>query len=186
MKLTKRQSQLIEDLERIAAPFRIDTAQLPSETRSRTDQLLVVFHQWARGQVILRYTLIDEYLGAIIANYYFGKPKVGHYGQLWRKKKFRLFSHYVLDELYLPKKVELVSAIKPLPSGIRGKIMGINDLRNALAHSFFPQNRRRYYKRGGLLYEGTDFFSRLGVEKFWTDADEAIEVVSARADPKGG
>jgi hypothetical protein len=182
MRLTKRQRQLIEDIELLAAPLRIDPTLLPIDTQGRTDQLLVVFHQWVRGQVVMRYTLIDEYLGNIIANYYFRKRKAGHYRRLWKTKKFQLFCHYVLDELYLPKKRDLVEAIEPLPTGIGGKIMKINDLRNALAHSFFPQNRRRYYNRGTLLYEGQDFFTKAGVEKFWSDADEVINAVSARAD----
>jgi hypothetical protein len=87
-----------------------------------------------------------------------------------------LFNYYVLDELYLPKKKDLVNAIKPLPPGIGGKIMKINDVRNAVAHSFFPQNRRRYHKQGGLLYDGADLFSKSGVEKFLKDADEVLEV----------
>jgi hypothetical protein len=109
--------------------------------------------------VVVKYTLIDEYLSVIIVNYYFPKLTIGHYGKLWRTKKFRLFNYYVLDELYLPKKKDLVNAIRPLPAGIGGRIMKINDVRNAVAHSFFPQNRRRYRKQGGLLCDGADLFT---------------------------
>ena len=143
MKLTKQQRQIIDDYELLAAPLKIDVDQLSDDTADRTLRLQFIFHEWVRGMVIMRYTLIDEYLACIIANYMFGKPKTWHYRQKWRTKKFQRFNHYVLDELYLLKKQDFVHAIKPLPSDIRSKIMQINDVRNAMAHSFFPQNRRR-------------------------------------------
>jgi hypothetical protein len=159
MRLTKLQRRIISDYELLAAPLKIDTAQLPEVAIDRTTQLELIFQEWVRGQVVVKYTLIDEYLSVIIVNYYFPKLTIGHYGKLWRTKKFRLFNYYVLDELYLPKKKDLVNAIRPLPAGIGGRIMKINDVRNAVAHSFFPQNRRRYRKQGGLLYDGADLFT---------------------------
>ena len=185
MRLTKLQRRIISDYELLAAPLKIDTTQLPEVEIDRTTRLELIFQEWVRGQVVVKYTLIDEYLSVIIVNYYFPKPTIGHYGKLWRTKKFRLFNYYVLDELYLPRKKDLVNAIRPLPAGIGGKIMKINDVRNAVAHSFFPQNRRRYHKQGGLLYDGADLFTKAGAENFLKDANEVLEVFYRRT-PRGG
>jgi hypothetical protein len=70
--------------------------------------------------------------------------------------------------------------------------MKINDVRNALAHSFFPQNRRRYRKLGrrvaygGVPYNGADIFTRPGFEKFYSDANDVLEAVHGRALPPFG
>jgi hypothetical protein len=186
MRLTKQQRQIVDDYEQLAAPLKIDVDQLPGDTTDRTFRLRAIFHEWVRSIVITRYTLIDEYLACIIANYMFGKPKTWHYGRKWQAKKFQRFNHYVLDELYLLKKQDFVHAIKPLPSGIRSKIMQVNDVRNAMAHSFFPQNRRRYYKKGGVLYDGTDIFTRPGIERFLSDSGDVLDVVHGRALPPFG
>lgn len=193
MRLTKLQCQIIADYDELAAPSKIDVTLLPHDAEDRTLHLRLAFHEWVRAQVIMKYALIDEYLACIIANYYFGKPKEPHYGKLWRTKKFRIFNHQVLDELYLLKKKDLVHAIKPLPPAITSKIMAINDVRNALAHSFFPQNRRRYHRKtarrrayGGVAYEGIDIFTRPGYERFYSDADAVLELLHSRAMPPFG
>jgi|HubBroStandDraft_6_1064221.scaffolds.fasta_scaffold300701_1 hypothetical protein len=181
MILTKKQRGIIADYEQLAAPSKVDVDRLPADTTARTINLLLTYHWWIRGAVIMKYTLMDEYLAAIIANYYFGKPRDGHYGKLWRRKKFQLFNHHVLDELFLLKKKEIVHQIKPLPKDINSKIQAINDVRNALAHSFFPENRRRYYKKGGVLYDGLDLFTTSGIEKFLNDTQDVIDVLHKRA-----
>lgn len=192
MRLTKIQRKIIADYHVLAAPSKIEISLLPDDANDRTLCLRLVFHEWVRAQVIMKYALIDEYLACIIANYFFGRPKEAHYGKLWRTKRFQRFNHHVLDELYLTKKRDLVHAIKPLPSTITSKIMKINDVRNALAHSFFPQNRRRYHKQerksayGGVAYDGTDIFTRLGYEKFYGDASEVLDLLHKRALPPFG
>jgi hypothetical protein len=192
MRLTKLQRQIIADYDALAAPSKIDIMLLPSHAEDRTLLLRLVFHEWVRAKVIMKYALIDEYLACIIANYYFGRPKEPHYGKLWRTKKFQRFNYQVLDEMYLPKKKDLVHAIRPLSSTITSKIMKINDVRNALAHSFFPQNRRRYRKPGrkpaycGVTYDGIDIFTRPGYEKFYSDADDVLELLHSRALPPFG
>ena len=192
MKLTKLQRQIIADYDALAAPSKINIELLPDDAEERTLHLRLAFHEWVRAQVIMKYTLIDEYLACIIANYYFGRPKESHYGKLWKTKKFQRFNHHILDEMYLPKKRDLVDSIKPLPSAIKSKVMMINDVRNALAHSFFPQNRRRYRKPGrkvaygGVSYDGVDIFTRPGYEKFYRDACDVLELLHSRALPPFG
>jgi hypothetical protein len=47
--------------------------------------------------------------------------------------------------------------------------MRINDVRNALAHSFFPENRRRYTPDKKVMYKGVHLFTKEGVQKFEDD-----------------
>jgi len=47
--------------------------------------------------------------------------------------------------------------------------MRINDVRNALAHSLFPENRRRYMADKKVTYNGRHLFTLEGVEAFNED-----------------
>jgi hypothetical protein len=63
----------------------------------------------------------------------------------------------------------MVQAILDVPGNVSSSIMRISDVRNALAHSLFPQNRRRYKVEKKVTYKGDDLFSRAGVLKFHED-----------------
>src|SRR5579872_2908287 len=107
-----------------------------------------------RAEVIYMYTMIDEFLTDVICYYYFPRPrKSAGYTHLWRNKHFRVFVHYLMDETYVLKKLSMVEAIKKIPIDVSKSIKRINDVRNALAHSLFPQNRRRYMAQRKVLYE---------------------------------
>jgi hypothetical protein len=106
----------------------------------------------------------------VVAKYFFTVPKKKlHFGKLWRTKKFRIFVHHMLDEMYLMKKADIVHAIKPIPRDVRDHLNKLNALRNALAHSFFPENRRENRKTKKVLYAGVDIFTYEGVERFEDD-----------------
>jgi hypothetical protein len=109
------------------------------------------------AQMVTCYTLLDEILSDLIVRYFFKQPKKRlHFGKLWRTKKFQTFNHHILDEMYLLKKMELVHAIDPLPSEVIKFIRKVNALRNAFAHSFFPENRKEHRKNKKVLYSGKD------------------------------
>ena len=101
-----------------------------------------------RGHVVYLYTLIDQLLTAAIWSYYFpAEPRRADrtFPQLWRMKRFRTFNHYLMEETFLQKKkLSLVHAIRKVPKNVFSAISRINDLRNDLAHGFFPEQRRRY------------------------------------------
>jgi hypothetical protein len=63
----------------------------------------------------------------------------------------------------------VVDAIKPIPPEVKSAIHRVNDVRNALAHSFFPQNLRRYMVDGKVTYSGTHLFTINGLKKFLED-----------------
>jgi len=90
MALTAKQRALQREMDEIASLTRIDYWNIETyQQADRTSFLLAIRNQMIRGEIIMRYTLLDEYLTDIICNYYFRKPKRGQsYRQLWRTKKF--------------------------------------------------------------------------------------------------
>lgn len=80
-----------------------------------------------RSEVINRYTLLDEFLTDIICNYYFRRKRSNEsYKTLWTTKPFKVFVHYIMEETYLLKKLEIVRAIKEVPSDVVSAIKRIN------------------------------------------------------------
>jgi hypothetical protein len=96
-------------------------------------------------------------------------------------QKFRIFTHYFLDETYLLNKMRLVSEIKEIPRDIRGPIDRINALRNAVSHSYFPENRRQYTTHKKVMYQDADIYTKEGVAKFLADAMRAQDYLFAQA-----
>jgi hypothetical protein len=111
----------------------------------------------------------------VICDYYFRRKKGEHFGRLWRTKHFKIFVHFLMDETFLPKKLAMVRAIKKVPANVYNSIMRINDVRNVLAHSLFPQNRRRYMAEKKVTYKGADLFTRAGVLKLHEDYNIAYK-----------
>jgi hypothetical protein len=190
MGFTSHQRRLLKELDEIVALVDMDIRTIGEyESHDRVIRLAIIKDKLIRGEVIGKYTLIDEYLTNIICNYHFQRPKKDEtYGRLWKTKRFRLFVHYIMDETYLSKKLNIVNAIGPVPKDVRASIMRINDVRNDLAHSFFPQNRRRHMaiKTRSLLnfdrvlYDGVALYTTEGVQKFHNDVDIACEYLSKR------
>ena len=134
------------------------------------------------AEIVTRYTLLDEILSDLIARYFFKQPKKQiHFGKLWRTKKFQTFTHHILEEMYLLKKMELVHAIDPLPSEVIKFIRKVNALRNAFAHSFFPENRKEHRKNKKVLYSGKDIHTHEGLELFLNEWHPAWTYLARRA-----
>jgi hypothetical protein len=87
----------------------------------------------------------------------------------------------MLNEMYLLAKVRLVHAIKELPPDVQKAIDRINSLRNAIAHSFFPENRRQYRKYKKVVYRDVDIYTKDGIVKFTEDFDLGKEHLMRRA-----
>ena len=105
----------------------------------------MALRQFVNARIIARYTLIDEFLTMIICDLYFPRRKAEKtYGRLWKNDAFRIFNHFLLDETFTITKLNMVKAIKPLPANVERIINRINALRNVVAHSFFPENRRKH------------------------------------------
>jgi len=172
MALTRAERKLQAEVQDIALLVDMDFWAIEENYKPEARKYILkwMLDRVVRGEVIYRYTYIDELLTCIICDYYFHRPKKNvSYQRLWRTKHFRVFVHYLMDETFLAKKLAMVQAILKVPTNVSSSIMRINDVRNALAHSLFPYNRRRYREEGKVLYKGVDLFSREGVLKFHED-----------------
>ena len=183
MALTKKQRHLRSEVEKIAASVSMDHWNIEQyDPEARTTYLELMKDKLVRSEVINRYTLLDEFLTVIICNYYFRRPKRGEtFRSLWKTKPFKVFVHYIMDEIYLLKKLEIARAIKEVPGDVVSVIKRINDVRNALAHSFFPQNRRRYMADKKVMYKGLHIFTPEGVAAFEEDFQRADNYLMKRA-----
>jgi hypothetical protein len=86
----------------------------------------------------------------------------------------------MLDEMYLLKKMQMAHAIRPLPKDVRATIEKANAIRNAMAHSFFPENRKEHMKVGKVLYAGKDIRTADGLRQFKDDCHDAYDYLASR------
>jgi hypothetical protein len=163
-KLTGKQRQLVGELRQLLSILVLDPDAIiaDEDVEGRTPRLELAKDQIIRSAVILKYVLMEEFLSAVICWHYFGKRR--SFPHLWKTKRFRSFNHFVLERLYLLQKLELVKSIHDIPRPIGADLAALNDLRNGIAHSFFPQNRRRKPE-----WKGQSIFKEAGFERFLED-----------------
>ncbi len=168
--LTKKQRSLVRELEEICAQFNFDyhniSAYAPEE---RTPYLEAARDKIVRGQVIIWYTLVDEFLNNEMCRYYFGRKR--SFPQLWRTKRFQVFNHHVIEELHLMQKLRHVRAFRSVPRDIVADIERLNALRNGLAHAFFPENLRKTQPK----WKGQNIFSLTGLNALHADFEKIAE-----------
>ena len=163
-RLTDKQRRLVRELDEIASLLRLNYREIRTyEKESWTPRLKRVRDHFIRGEVILEYTLVDEFLNNILCHHFFGR-KIS-FIRLWKTKKFRNFNYYVLEKLYLLEKLAYVKAFVNIPRGIVEDINRLNTLRNAVAHAFFPENLRS----SKPTWKGKDIFSIEGLGQFNED-----------------
>ncbi len=190
VQLTGKQRRLVREVRQLLSTLMLepDGIMADEDLAGRTSRLELAKDQIIRSAVILKYVLMDEFLSAVVCWHYFGKSR--SFQQLWKTKRFRSFNYFVLERLYLLQKLDLVRDIHDIPKPVAADLAALNDLRNGIAHSFFPQNRRRKpdWKGQGIFTEAgfgrfledmgrlSDFF----VERFWRgspeDADDRPDV----------
>jgi hypothetical protein len=165
--LTKTQKLLIAEIRQIMELINLDYENIESyDKEARTPILRRQKDQMIRGQVIIQYTLIDEFLSNKLAHYFFPKNKSFIY--LWKTKKFQNFNYYFLQELSLLQKLRFVKSIVHIPRKINRDIENMNALRNALAHALFPEN----LKKSKPQWKGGNIFSLDGLKLFMEDMEE--------------
>ncbi|MES2294606.1 MAG: hypothetical protein V4527_14995 [Pseudomonadota bacterium] len=186
MPLTPTQRKLQIEAETIAILTRVDLESIEDlPAQYRLVALRIAINHMVIAEVVSRYTLLDELFSDLIARYFFKQPKKPiHFGKLWRTKKFRIFNHQVLDEMFLLKKASIIHSVKPLPAEVMSFVQRLNAIRNAFAHSFFPENRRENFKTKKVLYGGLDIRTSAGIEKLLDDFQAVWMLVVRRAYPK--
>ena len=92
--------------------WNIEGYEGPSEYR--TEVLKGMKDQLIRSEVVMGYTVLDEFLTNMICDYYFRRKKgqVSSYRTLWKTKPFKVFVHHLMDETYLLKKMAIVHTSK--------------------------------------------------------------------------
>jgi hypothetical protein len=169
MALTAKQRSLMEELDTVLSSLELDywnAERWPSKWK--TSRLETTLRWVVRGEVVHQYTLVDELLACRICRYFFGKRS---FPKLWRTEKFKLFNYHVIEELSLMSKLRFVKAISEFPKAIAADIERLNSVRNALAHSFFPEN----LKRQKPMWKGKDIFTSAGLAVFSDDIGKIHE-----------
>ena len=139
--------------------------------------------QIIRADVVFSYVLIDELLSNLICQHFFGtNTTLGRsWRREWKKARFQTFNYHVLEGMSLLRKLALVKEFLNVPKAIEDIISRTNIIRNALAHSFFPMNKKEFRKSGIATYKGKDIFSLEGLRVFDADANKAVGFLSNRA-----
>lgn len=174
--LTRTQKNKVKEIDHILDILGLNHRDVES---FEDDAILLVLKSMKdhhiRGEIVMDYALIDELLGSIISHYFFDKKK--SFVRLWRTKKFKNFNYYILERIYLGQKLDLVENIIKIPDKIKSTIRKINDLRNALAHTFFPENLR--VKR--LMYDGKNIYTLEGLKKYIDDRNRVTDFLIKKA-----
>jgi len=169
-RLTFKQQRLIKELDELSELLTLDYHDaLEYEREGRTAYLEAARDKIIRGQVIIWYTLVDEFLAMELCYYYFGRKR--SFPELWRTKRFQLFNYHVLEELHLLQKLRHVKAIRKIPKSISETIERLNSLRNGLAHALFPENLHKSTPK----WKGKNIFSIDGIRALQDDIDEVVK-----------
>ena len=161
MRLTKRQRELRAEVSDLIHLQGLSSEISHVDANLRTTYLELARRSLITSGILSRYLYIDELLSDLFCREFFPNRT---FAQLWRTVKFKAFNHYVLERLYLVQKADFLRARGQLPKTIYKDLMALNELRNAVAHSFFPENRRVR-----PAWKGTDVLSKAGFEGFWYD-----------------
>jgi hypothetical protein len=163
-RLTKKQRELVAEVKHLTSTLGLDCDEIIADAvpEARTALLELAKDQLTRSVIILKYVLMDEFLSAIVCWHYFGKKR--GFPDLWKTKRFKSFNYFILEKLYLLQKLDLVRSIHDIPKWVSSDLAALNELRNGIAHSFFPQNRRRKPE-----WKGQSVFAPAGVDRFLED-----------------
>ena len=162
-RLTPKQRDLTTDVKNLLSLLCLDPDELGTldDSSERTTRLQLAKRQLIISAIILDYVLMDEYLSCIMCWHFFGKER--GFPELWGTKRFQIFNHQLVEKIYLVQKLDFVKAVHDIPKPVVSDLMALNDLRNAVAHSFFPENRRRkpeWKKKNVLENEGFAAFKK--------------------------
>ena len=168
MALTKAQRRVVDEIEEILRLGSYDWRVVEAlyEAGARLQQLKRIKLDFIRMKVIGDFVFVDELLTVVIVAYFF---PVKDFPKRWKNKKMLAFMHFVIEELFVLRKLALVKEIKPFDKHKAKLIQSLNALRNAMAHSFLPENKRDYRKTKTVTWNGKDINTTEGIEQFDSD-----------------
>jgi hypothetical protein len=171
MALTKAQRRVVGEIESVLRTGGYDwrTVEDTYEPDARLPQLERIKLDFIRMKVIGDYVFADELLTVIIVAYFF---PVRDFPKRWKNRKMVTFMHFVMEELFLLRKLALVKEIRAFDSGVAQSLHSLNALRNAMSHSFLPERKRDYRKTGKVTWKGKDIYTIDGFAVFDRDMYE--------------
>lgn len=171
--MTKRQKHKIDDIKGIARLGMVafwDFENIPDH-KSRNTAIEICRDRLVRMMIVSDYVMIDELLSEIMCRHFFDSDKSSI--ELWKTRRFKTFNYYVLEEMPLMRKLALAKFIRRIPPKIEETIRLTNQLRNAVAHSFFPMNKRDFKRTKRVTYKGRDVFTLAGATELHRDVTRA-------------
>jgi hypothetical protein len=178
-RLTATQKAKVRELEEISKLTHVDfwnVEKSDDDNDVRNVVLDIARDRIIRSDVVFAYVLIDELLAELMARYFFNPRKTSM--QLWKDEKFANFSYHILEGMPLMRKLSLVKEFCDIPKPIEQIITLTNVIRNAVAHSFFPMNKRDFKRTRKVTYKGKDVFTLDGLRLFSADTDKAVGCLS--------
>lgn len=168
MALTRTQQRIVHEIEEILRIGGYDWRVVEKlyEPDARLQQLKRIRLDFTRMKVIGDYVFVDELLTIVIVAYFF---PVKRFPKRWTNKKMRAFMHFIMEELFLLRKLALVKDIRGIDKSMADLIQRLNGLRNAMAHSFLPEEKRDYRIGRKVTWARKDIYTTAGIEQF--DAD---------------
>ena len=175
MALTPRQKAKVKELEEISKIAGVDFWNVEhshDDNDAKNVILDLAKDRLIRADVVYSYVLIDELLSDLIARHFFGPGKTLF--QLWKTERFKNFNYHVLEGMSLLRKLALVKECNRIPKPIDETITLTNVIRNAVAHSFFPMNKREFKRTSKVTYKGKDIYTLEGLRLFNDEANGAV------------
>ena len=136
----KKQNELTKEIKELLSKEYLLPEEIIKDSEDQEEiniRLDIAKDRLIRLLIISDYVMINFLLDKIISNYFFKKSK---HEQIKRPK---IFQQHFLDRLTIPNKIDLLDEFFKLNNIDKGFILTLNGLRNAFAHSFFPQDRKR-------------------------------------------
>ena len=160
-------TRIQEEVSTLLTFLRVTTDLTGVDSAVRTSRLTLSKRQLVVAAVLQQYLLIDEHLNNEMCWEFFRNRT---YPKLWKTKRFRAFNNHILDRLTLLNKLAFVRTRIRISNAFCERIEKLNSLRNSVAHSFFPENRKTKPK-----WKGVDIFTINGYSEFFHDMHEVSQ-----------
>lgn len=174
--LTRRQQTIAKEIRALLESLRLNPDSLVAvvDREYRTTALALARLHLIRGEVITTFTVVDDLLTHFLAIEMMG----GRKQEPWRKKRQRferVKSVLVESRMSLRHKLDLFRSFRRVPKQILEVAYGLNTARNALAHVFHLEGRKRRAR-----YRGQDILSIGVFDRFQSDTNRLLDFLVGR------
>ena len=164
---TRAQGRLVQQIKEMERVLRLDPDEILREWADDPDGILPNLRRiltfFVRAEVLTSYTLLDVLLSVELRRHFFVGKRPSR-----RAPRMRTFN-LMMRELYPIQKLRLIKSYRNVPRGVEATITSLTDVRNAMAHDFFMENRSGKV----AVYKKVDLFEPDGMRQFKDDVFEA-------------